>query len=580
LALALTAGCGGSEAADDDGDTSPDGNAGAAGDPDGGVGGTSGEDAGATPTTFDVGFAPMGRLNRLQYNNTVHDLLGTTQNPANRFPTDELALGFDTISAVLGVQPEHIEAYLAAAHDLVTEFLARGADDLQRQRYVTCDLGTGQACQLEVLRNFASTAWRRPAVDAELAPYTALAATAATPDEGLALALRGVLTSSKFIFRMEIDPDIQNPAAHDLDGYQLASRLSYFLWSTMPDTALLDAAKTGTLLDDAGLTAQLDRMLAADRGLTLVDTFGAQWLNINRMQTVTPDPELFADFDAALRQGMIQEGKAFFTDFLSNDLPLPQLFTADFAYLNARTAEHYGVEGVTGDAVQRVSLEGTDRLGLLTQGAFLVANSNPTRTSPVKRGLYIMERLLCAPPPSPPPGVNTNIDQGSGLEDLSVRERLAEHQKKGDTCDSCHKVMDAIGLGLENYDAVGKYRTEDEYGEINATGELTVKGESVAFNGAKELGQILTNDPRITQCAVEKLLTFGLGRSFGAPDLELKKALAATTVKNGGGLRAAIKAIVMSNVFRARRAAAEAEVKLRSPTVDTGAGHFSAAPRC
>jgi hypothetical protein len=143
-----------------------------------------------------------------------------------------------------------------------------------------------------------------------------------------------------------------------------------------------------------------------------------------------------------------------------------------------------------------------------------------------------------------------------------VRERLAEHQKKGETCGSCHKVMDAIGLGLENYDAIGKYREADEYGDIDASGELTVDGSPVAFEGTKDLAQILTNDPRITQCTVEKLLTFGLGRKFGAPDLELKKALANTTVKDGGSLRAAIKAIVISNVFRARRAAAQSEVKL------------------
>jgi hypothetical protein len=495
----------------------------------------------------------------------VHDLLGTTLAPADQFPADETTLGFDTIAGVLRVQPEHVEKYVQAAHALIDELMARPATDAYKAKYFTCDYKTaGATCTKTIVSAFATKAWRRPVVDAELAPYTTLAAAQPTPDEGLNAALVAVLSSTKFLYRLESDADPLDTKPHRLTGYEVATRLSYFLWSTMPDDALFGAAKDGTLLTDAGLDTQIARMLAdTTRARTLVETFGAQWLNVNRMQEVTPDAMMFAAFNEPIRQAMMAETKELVWDFLTNDRPVAQLLTADFTYVNAPLATLYGLPAPAGTAVQKVMTSGTKRVGLLTHGSYLAGNSNPTRTSPVKRGLYVMDRFLCAAPPPPPANVNTNIDTGSGLENLPLRMRLAEHQKKGAACGACHAVMDAIGLGVENYDAIGRYRTSDEYGTIDPAGVLPgPNGTMVSFAGVADMAQALAKDARVVPCVVQKLMTFGVGRDFGT-NLPLRDAVATGASAGGGTLRAAIAAIIKSDVFRSRRAATQAEAMVR-----------------
>jgi len=541
----------------------PSGSGAAAGNEANPGGGNGAGGSGAGSGTAEIGFSAMARLNRTQYNNTVRDLLGTNLRPADTFPADELVLGFDTIGAVLRIQPEHVQQYLAASYDLMAEFWARPADDPWRTRYVTCDLALGATCHAEVLRNFASAAWRRPATDEELAPYLALVAGQADPVVGLSTAMRGILVSSKFLFRLELDPNVDDVTPHALSGYELATRLSYALWSTMPDAELFAAAESGALLQTDGILAQTRRLLDTGYALTpLVDNFMSQWLNVNQLRAVVPDTALFAEFDDELRESMITETKLFAQEFLASPLPITSVFNADFTYVNQRLAEHYGLPPVTGTTHQRVSLTGTNRRGLLTLGSYLTATSNPTRTSPVKRGLYVLDRLLCEPPPPPPPGVDTNIDQGSGLENLSVRERLAQHQAKGAACAGCHVVMDTIGLGLEHYDAVGKYRDSDEFGSIDATGELPSAdgATTIPFDGALPLSDLLAADPRTLPCAVEKLMTFALGRQFGVEQAALKQAIADAALGGGASLRAAIEALVVADVFRQRRAAALTEV--------------------
>ena len=512
---------------------------------------------------LDIGFAPVGRLNRTQYNNTVHDLLGTALNPADNFPVDETTLGFDTISGVLQVQPEHLEKYLSASKDLIDELFARPATDPWRTRILTCDAATGGAtCQQQVVKAFATRAWRRPALDAELSPYLTLAAAQATPQEGLAIAMRAVLVSTRFLYRREADPSVDDTRPHRVTSYELASRLSYFLWGTMPDDGLFALADSGALLSDATLHAQIARMVSDPvRGPALVETFGAQWLNVNRMQAVTPDPMLFPLFNDSIRAAMMQETKYLLWDFVSNARPASQLLNADFTYVNGALASFYGIAGVTATAMQKVPVAGTHRSGgLLTQGSTLVGTSNPSRTSPVKRGLFVLDRLLCAAPPPPPATVNTNIDQGSGLENLSVRQRLAQHQQKGAACAGCHSVMDAIGLGEEHFDAVGRYRDNDGFGPVDATGVLPAAGGTgtTKFDGVDQLAQLLAADTRLVPCMVQKLLTFGLGRSFD--NLDLRDQIAAGAMAKGGTLPAAIEAVVTSDAFRSRRAAAVAEV--------------------
>ena len=525
-------------------------------------GAAMGEAAGAAAASTDLGVPTVARLNRTQYDQTVRDLLHTELHPAaDGFPADELVLGFDTIASALRVQPEHVEKYLAAAEALVSEFLARPATDPVRARYFSCDVVSDGACLTTVLRNFASSAWRRPVSDAELAPYLAAVQAQKTVDLGLRVALCAVLSSANFLYRWEFDPDPERSEAHFLNGNELATRLSYALWGTLPDTELRRAADSGALATTDGILAQTRRLLDAGAGVTpLVDSFGAQWLNLNQLKVVTPDRGLFPAFDDALRSAMIGETKAYLHEFLHSALPVARLYDADFTFVNARLAEHYGMTGITGDALQRVPA-GSQRGGLLRLGSFLTSTSNPTRTSPVKRGYFVLDRLLCAAPPPPPPAVNLNIDQGSGLDGLSVRQRLLVHEQKGATCFNCHQVMDALGFALENYDFVGAYRDSDAFGPIDATSELpTQGGGSTSFDGAAELSALLATDERTLPCVVQKLLTFMLGREIGAAQEPAKADIVAHTRASGGSLRAVIEAIVVSDIFRKRRAASAAEV--------------------
>lgn len=508
----------------------------------------------------DIGVVPAARLNRSQYDATVRDLLGTTLKPSASFPADELVLGFDVIGSVLRVQPEHIEKYLTASDALVSELLARAPSDPLRQRYISCDLSSDASCLGPAVKNLATAAWRRPVTDAEMAPYLALAQAQADATTGVSVALRAVLTSAKFLFRWELDPNVDDAKPHLVSGHEMATRLSYALWGTTPDAELLAAASSGALQTADGVLAQTRRLLETGAGLgPLVDTFGAQWLNVNQLSVAVPNTDLFPTFDGELREAMMGETKQVLREFLATNLPVTRLFDADFTYVNTRLAQHYGLTTV-GDGWHKVPTAGTNRGGLLTLGSYLTTTSNPTRTSPVKRGYFVLDRLLCSAPPPPPADVNLNIDEGSGLEQLSVRERTAKHQEKGTTCFACHQTMDPIGLGLENYDAIGTYRTTDSFGPINATGTLPVGETPTPFNGARELSALLAADARTVPCVVRKLMTFTMGRELKAAQEPLHASIASATQTNGGGLRSAIESIVVSDIFRMRRAAAASEV--------------------
>jgi Protein of unknown function (DUF1592)/Protein of unknown function (DUF1588)/Protein of unknown function (DUF1587)/Protein of unknown function (DUF1595)/Protein of unknown function (DUF1585) len=524
-------------------------------------GGTGTAGAAAPGGPLDVGISTAIRLNRTQYNNTVRDLLGTTLTPADNFPPDETSLGFDTLGGTLQLQPERQDAYLSASATLISELLARPTTDALYKRAITCDYAMGATCPKQILTAFATRAWRRPAVDAELAPYVTLAAAGPTPKDGLSAALRAVLVSANFIYRLEHDPDPNVATAHRLNGYELATRLSYFLWATMPDDALFADAAAGKLLDDASLKAAIARMLAdATRARPLVDTFGAEWLGLGKMQSITPDATLYPMFNDTVRAAMIEENKRFVLEFLTNGKAIPAMLSADFTYVNATLAAYYGLPAVTGAALQRVPVAGTNRTGgLLTLGSYLAGESNPNRTSPVKRGLFVLDRLLCSAPPPPPPNVNTNIDQGSGLENLPLRQRLAQHQKLGAGCAACHSIMDSIGLGLENFDGAGRYRAADDHGPIDATGTLPGGGGTVSFDGVSQLAAILAADPRFVPCVVQKLLTFSIGRDFSR-DTDLRDQLTKAAGGSAANLRGALESVVMSDAFRSRRAALQTEV--------------------
>jgi hypothetical protein len=475
----------------------------------GGSGGGSSTPS-ATAAT-DPGRVTLHRLNRAEYNNTVRDLLGDSSQPASDFPIDDRGSGFDNMADVLTLSPLHLSTYRGAAIALITEALA---DPSKRAAIVTCDIQqTGDSCAREVLKGFAYRAWRRPVTDQEVERLLTVVKVAPahgdTVEQGLSLALRAVLLSPHFIFRVELDPEPTSLTPHPLGGYELASRLSYFLWSSMPDAPLLASAQAGSLASPAVLRDQAARLLQDGRAQALIDNFAGQWLHLRSIDTLQPDATLFPKVDVPLLAAMKSETELLFRDIAFQGTPLVQLLTANYSYINDRLATHYGLPAVGSATPVRVDLANSaERGGLMTQAGFLALTSHPNRTSPVVRGKWVMDELLCASVPPPPADVNLNAVAMAKEQGLTQRQALEQH-RKDPKCNSCHALMDPIGFGLENYDAIGSYRTMDAGSTIDASGQLP---SGKTFSGAKQLAALIAEDPEFAHCVAQKLYTYALGR--------------------------------------------------------------------
>jgi hypothetical protein len=527
-------------------------------------GGTSGVGGGSGGTTApgaskpEVNVMTIRRLNKTSYANTVRRLTGTKQDYSVKFPADDLSFGFDNIGEALTVQPLHIEMFEDAADSALTELFALPATDPNRSKVLACDPQSGgHACVLSTVTAFAERAFRRPVTDADTAPFVAIAdkftMTGGTAADGLKLALKGLLLSPHFLFRVELDPSPTAKDVHRLNAYELATRLSYYLWSSMPDDALFASAKSGALATDAGLLSEVSRMLSDPQAQALVSDFAGQWLNIRRVAAVKPDATTYPSFSPALAASMQTESSMLFSEMLTKGRPLSELLTADYTFIDQNLATFYGVTAPAQSGFSRVPVAGSHRTGFLTQASFLTLTSNPTRTSPVKRGKWVLEQLLCSPPPPPPPGVNLAAIDGGGQ---SVRAKLEAHRAK-EPCHSCHSLMDPIGLSFENFDGIGTYRTADAFGPIDATGTLNTANGPVNFNGSAELVPILAKDERLAPCAASKVLTYAVGRGFTNEDaIALKNVLAATD-GTGQGLRGLIGSVALSESFKSRRAVGE-----------------------
>jgi hypothetical protein len=444
-----------------------------------------------------------------------------------------------------------------SADAVLNELFARPATDPLRAQVLTCDAQSGRACVTSTVLAFAERAFRRSVAEAEIAAFVNIAdmftQTGGSAAEGLKLALKGVLLSPHFLFRVELDPSPTAKEPHRLSSFELATRLSYYLWSTMPDDALFTAAKSGALNDDAAVQAQVTRMLAEPRSKALVDNFGGQWLNVRRVANVKPDSTEYPNFDSQLAASMQTESLMFFGELFDKGRPITELITSDFTYVDARLATFYGLQAPPGTGFQRVQLGASHRLGFLTQASFLTLTSNPTRTSPVKRGKWVLDQLLCSPPPPPPPGVDVSLDDSGGQ---SVRARLEAHRAK-EPCRTCHQLMDPIGLSFENFDGIGSYRTADQFGPIDATGSLDTATGNITFNGAAELVPLLASDERLAPCVAEKVLTYAVGRGFTAEDqIAVSGALSGMTA-SGQGIRGLFASVALSDSFKNRRAVGE-----------------------
>ncbi len=468
----------------------------------------------------DPGRVSMRRLTPVEYENTVRDLLGIeTTGLSQRLPADGGLGGFDNNWQWLGVAPNQLEVFQTTAAELAQQAVAPGAP--ARTTFFTCAELQDAECQRQILSQFASQAWRRPTSPEEIEQLLQLSSQGETPEQGLELAFAGVLTSPLFLFRIEFDPDPTSPQPHPVGQYELASRLSYFLWSSMPDQQLFDLASQGLLHDEQQLRSEVTRMLADPKAAAMTSNFADQWLGTRKLAVHAVDAEQFPEYDATLRDSMSHQTSELFSRVLHSGLPLRELLGANEGSIDEALREFYGLDGVR-DMNGMMDLSSTPRadLGLLGHASILTLTSYPTRTSVVRRGLWVLENLLCVHPPPPPADVDTEL--GDPL-DGTVRQRLEEH-RANPACAGCHQMMDPIGLGLENFDALGRYRETENGERIDPSGELLGQG---TFLGPQELVQLVAADPRFPSCATDKLMTFALGRETVESDTPYLDQIAA-----------------------------------------------------
>tara|TARA_R110002072_G_scaffold238769_2_gene396327 strand:+ start:233373 stop:236159 length:2787 start_codon:yes stop_codon:yes gene_type:complete len=641
----------------------------------------------------DPGRVTVRRLNRVEYRNTIRDLLAVDFDPTQNFPSDDVGYGFDNIGDVLSLSPLLMEKYLDAAETITAQAIpVVTADDLrttidsrrlkskpqvgQQGGFMTvasrADIWTDYDAPLDgeyeidirakanqfgkelakmelrvdgkVVRTFdvkgemkaddyvhkmrlnagqhkilvtftndeyvakkgdrnlfvgrfaitrpanksklnkviqhwpgqgkgirdAATAtltplikraFRGPITDDEVSPFVDIVEMATGDGElfeqGIQYALQAVLVSPRFLFRIETDGRPNDPMAErPVTDYELASRLSYFLWSSMPDEELSGLAERGKLRDANVLKSQVTRMLNDSKSRALVDNFAGQWLNLAMLDELVPDPNVFPDFDSALRNAMKQESLLLFETVMRENRSVLDFLDADFTYMNGRLAKHYGRDGVKGDQFQKVSLEKGRRAGILTHASILTLTSNPERTSPVKRGKWIMENILGETPPPPPPGVPELEETAKNNPNFTLREQLKIH-RADPGCASCHRTMDVLGFGFENFDATGRWRDKDGNHEIDPAGELPT-GDS--FSSPTELVAILKNrQVDFARCLSEKMLTYALGRGLEYYDRCATDEILQRLSANNYHFSELVLGIVTSKPFQKRRGDGERE---------------------
>jgi mono/diheme cytochrome c family protein len=665
--------------------------------------------ASACTAPADPGRVTLRRLNKVEYNNTVRDLLGVDIQPADDFPADDIGYGFDNIGDVLAVSPLLFEKYLAAAERIVEKafeddlaplpptaiypgrelkasakaegdfdwvsmskhlnfkavarsftdgelfvehrfngdgeyrfsyaafgaqtdkeqvrvallldgkvmnetdlkpFAVRGrpggrnfklsvkagnhrvaikilnpksnpeeSDSQKRKRAVVFDnvsirgpmpaveripsasykrimfVQPGKSlsekeCARRICERLARRAFRRPVTDAEVDRLTRLVEMARAHgdsfDKGIQLAVQAVLVSPHFLFKIERDRKLLDKP-YPIGEHELATRLSYFLWSSMPDDELFRLADRGVLRKY--LDAQVRRMLKDPKADALGENFAGQWLQVRNVKSIMIDPALFPQFDDELRAAFAKETTLFFEAIVKEDRSILDFLDGDFSYVNGRLARYYGIPGVSGPEFRRVSLKGTPRGGILTQGSVLTVTSNATRTSPVKRGKYILETLFNAPPPPPPPDVPEFKETADAIKSGSLRKRMEQHRANPD-CAVCHDKMDALGFAFENFDAVGGWRTKDGAFPIDPAGTLP---DGRSFKDPAELRAILRSEPdKFRRCLAEKLLTYALGRGVEPADHCSVDQICKTTAERGDTFSELVLAVVNSDPFQMR----------------------------
>ena len=439
--------------------------------------------------------------------------------------------------------------------------VAGPGDTPSRRRIFTCrpdpaaPASEAEACAREILGALARRAYRRPVDEGDVATLLEFYEWGRAEggfEKGIQFALERLLADPDFLYRVERDPvDAPRGAAYPISDVELASRLSFFLWSSIPDDELLAAAENGTLSDPPVLDAQVRRMLADPRSQAMVDNFAGQWLYLRNMGGVYPDPNVFPEFDENLREAFTRETELFIGNQLRADASVLELLAADYTWVNQRLAEHYGIPNVYGSRFRRVALDGARRGGLLGHGSVMTVTSYPNRTSPVLRGKWVLENLLGAPPPEPPPDIPALEERNEDGEPVSMREAMVQH-RENPACSVCHAPMDPIGFALQNYDAIGGWRDVNEGGTpVDATGVLP---DGSRFEGRAGLsGLLLARPDDFVGTVTEKLLTYALGRGMEHYDAPTVRKIVRRAAGEDYRWSSIILGIVNSAPFQMRR---------------------------
>ena len=497
----------------------------------------------------DPGSKSIHRLNRTEYNRTVQDLLGVTLSPADAFPADGGGGGgFDNNADTLYVPPILMERYLGAAEDLLVVAPEDRLFPIPPAWHRT-DRETARRNLMEFTRK----AFRRPAEGPDLTRLMGLYGRTrrhgADSKTALKAAYKAVLVSPRFLFRIEQERDQGTPWR--IDPYELASRLSYFLWSSMPDEALLESARNQSLLGDAELERQVRRMLSDPKARVFVDQFTSQWLGTKTLHTTTqPDRRKFPQFTDALRDAMVAEPVEFVWSLIQDNASALRLLDADYTFVNAELGRLYGLPHVTSTELVRVRLPDRNRGGITGMAAVLTQTSYPLRTSPVLRGKWILEEVLGTPPPPPPPLVATLPPDDAVKEGLTFRQRLEEHRNKSQ-CASCHARLDPIGFALENFDAIGAWRESIDGKPVDAKGVLT-NGESVESPVQLKKALMARRDLFLRHLT-EKLMAYALGRGLEFHDIPSVKEILRKAASDDHRLTTLILEITRSYPFQWRR---------------------------
>lgn len=508
----------------------------------------------------DPGRVTVRRLNRTEYNNTIRDLMRVDFMPAKDFPADDSGYGFDNIGDVLTMSPLLMEKYFAAAEKIAAKAVAIpdadgriAATPFQKIyfRYPVPPKLRRNAAEAFV-RTFLTRAYRRPVRPEEVRRLMILAKQVvdegASFEQGIRMAVAATLVSPHFLFRWELDGAPKNPKAiRSLNEHELASRISFFIWNSMPDDALLELAKRGQLRKN--LPAQIRRMLRDPKAQSFVTNFTGQWLQLRNLEMLQPDKRLFSAFNNAVRSDMRRETEMLFAHVMRDNRSVVDLLDANYSFVNDRLANWYGLKNVKGGQFRRVSLAGTPRGGVLTHASVLTLTSDPNRTSPVKRGNFVLENILGTPPPPPPDNV-PDLEPSAELKG-TLRQQMVKH-RENPVCASCHQKMDPIGFAFENFDAVGRWRTLDNGAPIDAASQLDT-GEK--FRDATGLRKILAVRKRdlFVRCLTEKMLTFALGRGLKFYDKRAVDGIMKQMGRDGFKFETLVTGIVKSLPFDMKR---------------------------